>query len=291
MLLVGALSLPCVFAQDAPALSDTTYWKKAFRANLTVNQATFSDNWKAGGINSIAIGTLLAGRADYLKNKISFNNEAEFQYGVLNTREQGARKTADRIFADSKLGYRLSDKWNMFASMNFITQFAPGFRYERDADNNEVGIRISSFLSPGFLTFATGFEYKPVDYFFLRLSPFSPRMTFVTDRELFLNEPRNYGVEVGRTVRYEWLAFQAAADFDKNLTDNINLKMRYLMFVNYEEFAFDTIDHRFDLILTAKIAKYFSTNLNLIMLYDKDQDDKVQIGQALSIGFLYTFSK
>ncbi|MEM1136980.1 MAG: hypothetical protein AAGI07_14175, partial [Bacteroidota bacterium] len=85
----------------------------------------------------------------------------------------------------------------------------------------------------------------------------------------------------------EWLAFQLLADFNKDVAENINLKFRYLLFANYEDFRSRTIDHRLDAIVTASINKYINTSLTVNMLYDFDQDDQVQLAQALAIGFQY----
>src|ERR1044071_7762321 len=46
-------------------------WKKAFKAGLNLNQAAFSGNWKAGGINSFGFNALLNYRAGYKKDKNS----------------------------------------------------------------------------------------------------------------------------------------------------------------------------------------------------------------------------
>ena len=52
--------------------SDTSYWVKEFSGGLNFNQAAFSSNWKSGGVNSVALGTILAGKANYANVMISF---------------------------------------------------------------------------------------------------------------------------------------------------------------------------------------------------------------------------
>jgi hypothetical protein len=146
---------------------------------------------------------------------------------------------------------------------------------------------ISKFANPAFLTTALGMGYKPNNEFSLRLAPISPRFTFVTDRELYLNVPNNYGVPIGQTVRTEWLAFSLQADWDKKLSENITLKARYQMFANYETLAFDAIDHRFDLMLAAKVSNAISVTLTALAVYDLDQDEKIQFSQALGIGLVF----
>ncbi len=261
---------------------DTTYWTTKYSFSVNLNQAAFSDNWTGGGVSSIAIGTAFNLKPSYRKGKISWNNEFDFIYGAIRNKGQSARKSADRILLDSKVGYDLGDKLNLFFSANFLTQFAPGYNFET-MQNEEVRTIISKFMNPGFLTYGFGLEYVPTSYLKIRVSPISPRHTFVTDTTLHNNIPKNYGVEIGKTVRNEMGGFQVWTDFDKDVMGNLNLKTRYFMFGNYET---GKLDHRVDFILTAKVNKYINVNLTAIMLSDKDQTDKVQFSQVLGIGFL-----
>ena len=63
----------------------------------------------------------------------------------------------------------------------------------------------------------------------------------------------------------------------------------HVLYANYDTFNGQEIDHRLDAILSAKIAKYFDVKLSGILVYDYDQDDEVQLSQALGLGFVYTF--
>ena len=273
-----------VFGQE----KDTTYWRNAFKTSLAFNQASFSDNWTGGGVNSIGLNGILNFRANYLKGKNSWDNEIDMLYGFINNDGTGYRKNNDRIYLDTKYGRRLSEHWNMFAALNILTQFASGFQYEDDAQGVEVAKQVSEFMAPGFITSSWGFEYVPKPFFKLRLAPFAPRLTVVSNKELYQNIPNNYGVAIGETTRWEWLAFQLLADFDKDLSENLNLKFRYMMYANYETLEFDKIDHRLDAVISAKVAKYFEVSLSAIMLYDFDQDGSLQLSQALGIGLTYS---
>jgi len=269
----------------------TSNWKKAFKAGLNINQASFSDNWKAGGVNSIGLNTFLNYKANYKKEKTSWDNELDFSYGFVNNQGQGFRKTLDRIFLDTKYGTSLNSKWDMFFSANLLSQFTKGYKYEKDAAGVEQSTLISDFVAPAFITVAYGFEYHPVSYFKVRLAPFAPRVTLVNDGQRFVT-PTNlkpFGVDPTKTARYEWLAFQMLAEFNKDIAENINLKWRYIAFANYETLEAKKIDHRFDLNLTAKVNKFVNVNIGGILIYDYDQDTKVQLSQAFSLGVLYTF--
>lgn len=285
-LVVTVFSCNVLVAQEAEAPAaekDTTFWQSEFSAGLNFNQAGFSSNWKAGGVNSVAFGSLVAGKTAYRKEKFSWDNELELLFGIVRNEGEQIRKSNDRIFLDSKLGYQLSERWSAYFSANYLTQFAEGYAFNNDGTKS----LISKFMAPGFLTSSLGLEYKPNETFFVRIGPLSPRITFVTDSEIINNVPSNYGVLPGETVRLEWLAMNVFASLDKDLSENFNLKTRYAFFANYETLSFDTIDHRLDLTLTAKITDIINVTFTGIALYDLDQDPGVQVSQALALGILY----
>jgi hypothetical protein len=171
-----------------------------------------------------------------------------------------------------------------------LSQFAKGFKYETGPSGLETETLISDFFAPGFITLALGFEYHPVTYFKVRISPLAPRVTIVNDVERFVtaDNPTPYGVTPPDQARYEWLGAQILAEFDKDLMKNLNLKFRYMLYVNYQEFTGERIDHRLDISLTAKVNQFINVNVNGILLYDYDQDLGLQASEALSLGFLYT---
>jgi hypothetical protein len=292
-----ALSLFCFLlpriSQAQFVKPDTlSHWKKKLVFNFNINQAAFSSNWKAGGINSIGLNGVFNYRANYAKDRHSWDNTIDLIYGFVNNEGQGFRKTLDRIFLDTKYGYKLNDKWGLYTSLNFLSQFAKGYKYEKDANGVEQAILISDFLAPGYLTSSWGVEYKPVDYFFVRLSPFSPRITIVQEPERFIpavDPEKPYGVTPPDETRTEWLAFQLLAEFNKDIATNLNLKWRYLMFANYETLELRTIDHRLELMLNAKVNRFITVGLGGILLYDYDQDAGAQISQVFNLGFAFSY--
>lgn len=289
---VSSLSIPPTAHAQVVKPDTLSNWRKKLVFNLNINQAAFSSNWKAGGVNSIGINGLFNYTANYSKNRDSWDNQIDMAYGFVNNSGQGYRKTIDRFYLDTKYGYKLSDDWGLFASLNFATQFAKGYRYDKDANGVEQATTISDLLAPAFVTFAVGAEYHPVDYFKVRISPLAPRLTIVNDPERFIpsvDPVAPYGVEPPDETRFEWLAFQLTAEFDKDIAQNLNLKWRYLMFANYETFAAKTIDHRLDIMFNAKVNRFITVGLGGILLYDFDQDSGAQISQVFNLGFAYSF--
>lgn len=268
---------------------DTTYWSFSNKFGVNFNFSDFSDNWTGGGTDAISLSTFLNSRAKYQKDKLSFTSSLELLYGQQRQDNDIVpfRKTQDKIFFNNKLGYDINDTWDMNFNLQFLTQFDEGFRFPKNEDE-EIEL-ISDFLSPAFLTASLGFSYNPEDYFTLNISPFAPRVTFVTDTSIYNSVPGNYGVEIGEKVRYEWYAFQLIADFDRNISETLNIKARYQLFANYEELTFEKVDHRLDMSITSKVTKFISVNLTTIAIYDFDQIDEVQFSTNLGLGVLFTF--
>jgi len=267
--------------------TDTLAWKRKFNFAFNLNQASFSSNWKAGGVSSVGFNSVLNYQANYKEGRRSWDSDLDLAFGFVNNSGQGYRKTLDRMFFDTKYGYDINKNWAIFSSLTFLSQFSKGYSY----DDDNVSYLISDFLAPGFLTSAWGVEYHPVPYFRLRIAPFAPRLTIVRDSYRFTKtvDPRPYGVDSTETVRMEWLAFQAMAEFDKEVMPNVNLRWRYVMFANYQTFEPKTIDHRLDLDIIARVNKYINVGIGGILLYDYDQDSGAQVSQFLSLGFLFSF--
>jgi hypothetical protein len=286
-------------AQTAPAVVPTTVsataveeprWRKSAKTGLGLNESLLSSNWRGGGVSTIGFNASANLRANRKSGAHSFDNEVDFLFAFSQTKGLGYRKGQDRLYLDTKYGWNMSTKWDMFVSLNLLSQFAPGFKYDTDAAGQDRARLVSDTFAPAFITAAYGFEYHPAPYFHLRLAPFAPRLTVVNRADRFVATLGDtpYGVNLGHSTRFEVLAAQILAELDKNISSNVNLKARYLLFTSYEELAPRKIDHRLDLGLTAKVGKYVNVSLNAIALYDYDQDSEVQFSQGLTIGVAYS---
>ncbi|NBV12471.1 MAG: DUF3078 domain-containing protein [Sphingobacteriia bacterium] len=260
-------------------------WNHSLQAGFNINQSTFSDNWKGGGTNSVALGAVFTDKINYASDKSEYVSDIQLGYGSVQNKGQSIRKTTDRIFIDQKYGYKVHHDFYVFGSLNFQSQFDAGFKYELSKDGIESSALISKFFAPAYFTQSIGLEYKRGQWLSTRAGFGTLRQTFVLDTTLYRNVPSNYGVKAGKKTRFE-MAMLLVVDVDRNIMKNLNLKSRYSLFYNYE--TPKTADSRLDLILTAKVNKYVNVNLSGTVLYDKDMDTSVQYTQALSLGFMYT---
>lgn len=166
-------------------------WKKGLLYNLTFSQASLS-NWSAGGDNfSLAVGSVLNLYANYKKDKNSWDNSFDFNFGYVNSTSLGSRKNDDRFDFLSKYGHSLNGKLNMAALINLRSQFFKGYTYESTGRS-----LASNLFAPGYFLQSVGFDYKPSSAFSMFFSPLTARWVFVFDRALYTKGV--YGVEPGK---------------------------------------------------------------------------------------------
>ncbi len=270
---------------SAAVRPDSTYWTHKFQTGVNLNQGSFSRNWTGGGVNSVALGLLLNGNLSYRRNRISWTTTLQLQYGIVKNEAQTVRKSTDRIFFDAKGGYRISRQWQWFASLNLLSQFAPGYNYTTLPSGDERRSLISNLFAPAYITESIGLTFEPSDKFDLRLGLLTLRETIVRDTNVRAAVPQNYGVPLNRISRTE-LAFQMVANYDHDFAKNMNMRLRYQFFANYRNPLVTA--HRIDATLTAKINELVNANLSGVFLYDQDQDVHIQYSQALALGLLLT---
>lgn len=293
----GTLTYSPVTINPITINEKVNYWKTTTGIGIDINQGAFSKNWKAGGVNSFAVGGMLNYRAAYSKESYSFTSELRLEYGKIKNKDQLQKKTKDRIFWDNKGGLQLSKSWYFFGSVTLETQFDRGYAYFREEGEERESL-ISKFMSPGYLTESIGFEYKPVPYFSTRIGTGTAKQTFMLDTAVI--NPRFNGGNFGlrqrqgerppQTFRNE-LAFQVTSELrDKQILTNVFLYARYNMFIPYDR-KLEHIDHRLDITLRSKINKYMNVTINGVAIFDKDADREIQASQNLSLGFGFTFPR
>lgn len=285
---------------------EVNYWKHWTKFGINANQASFSDNWSAGGVNSLALGALAWHKSELNRGDFQFVTEVDLKYGKIKNKDQLAKKNNDRIFWDNKLSYKLSKSWGLFFSLTFESQFDIGYTYGKDADGNErVSEYWTSFMGPGYFTESFGLEYKPDATFSLRLGTGTARQTLVLDNRVkpltveqyaarypdntpITKDQVKFGLNPGETFKND-LAFQITANLDRNLSEKLNLKARYNLFADYKEVT--DPDHRLDATLTAKVTNLVNVSLSGIVLYNPDESKKVQYSQALALGLTYALPR
>jgi len=176
-------------------------WKTGGQFDLNLAQGSQS-NWAAGGDDfSFSLNSYFGLYAFYKKDKYSWNNTLDINYGLVNTTSLGTRKNDDRINMLTKAGYEIAPKLSLSVLFNFRSQFSKGYSYNKDGTKD----LLSNFLAPAYILLSLGLDYKPVHGLSIFVSPITSRWTIVRDNSL--SAKGAYGVVPGEKSKNEIGAF------------------------------------------------------------------------------------
>ena len=287
------------------------YWTESLKTNIKFGQTSLT-NWAAGGDNTVTLQAFVDGNANYKKDDLFWNNRLQLDYGfVYASSKPILQKSDDRIYLESKFGYKNESMKNFSLSVNydFKSQFNTGYDYltpsvpdsYKDAEGNLPGLNDlahkdqidlwkgarkikSGFLAPAYTNLAVGIDLKPSKWLSLNVAPLTGGVVIVRNEVL----RKNYGMHLRkewegvaeglpgdgseyRSARFEFGA-QVKADIVVNVNDNFKYTSQLVLFSNYIENP-ENIRVNWDNRFDWKIAKYFSLTLTTNMIYD----DKVLI--------------
>ncbi len=282
--------------QDSSATQQRdTSWKKGGFVNVNFSQVSLNQ-WAQGGENSLSMASALSLFANYAKEKTIWDNQLDLAYALLKSGSTPVRKNDDRIDFTSKYGRLMKGKWYYSALLNFKSQFTKGYKYP---DDSTV---VSKFLAPGYVTIALGFNYKPVDYFELFISPATGKFTIVTDQTLA--DAGAYGVDpakldangipqkgTGENVESELGAY-LNLKFKKEIMQNVTLYTKLELFDNYTDKNKDNqtnIDVNWETGLTMKVNKLITATVATQLIYDQDIIKRTQFKEVIGVGLAYKF--
>jgi len=265
--------------------------------SLNMSQNSFT-NWASGGQNSVALNGLISLTANFKKDKSAWDNALTIGYGKMNQKgnELGWVKTDDRIDLQSKYGRQASEKWFYSGLMSFRTQLDEGYNYP-DTEN-----KISDLLSPAYLLFSIGMDYKPNENFTAFLSPVTSKNTIVNDD--YLSSIGAFGVDPGKKFRPELGAYANLAFKKDEIVKNVNFLTKLDLFSNYLHNP-QNIDISWENLIVLKVNEFISATINTLLLYDDDVLIKVDEGsegepvmgkraqfkEVIGVGLTYKFLK
>lgn len=257
-------------------------WYFVGQNNLVFNQSSFM-NWNAGGNNNIGVIGKINYNLSYKKNKHFLENIIQMGYGFVTTDGQPTKKTDDYLNLTTNYGYDIGKNYYLSSGVQFVSQFGPGYNYSATPDP-KYDDRISKFMAPGYLNLGVGISYNPNENLQIIFRPINGRFTFVLDPQL--QKAGKYGLlEDGQSVRTE-LGIRLNFIYRLNIYKDIYLDNQLNLFSNYLEHT-ERVNVLYNASLNFKFNKYITTVVNLDMLYDHYQIQKLQTKQTLGIGLIY----
>ncbi|HEY0731408.1 MAG TPA: DUF3078 domain-containing protein [Chitinophagaceae bacterium] len=236
--------------------------------SVNVGQGSLS-NWAAGGDDfSLSIATSLNLFAFHKKNRNSWDNTLDVNFGYINTTSLGGRKNDDRFDLLSKYGYSLGPKLNLTTLFNFRSQLLKGYKYQEVEKDITVRNFASAFLAPAYVVTSQGLDYKPTKELSVFVSPITSRWVIVNDDTL--SARGEYGVVPGETSINQLGAF-ATIHYQKSFNKYVSYKGRIDIFSNYKRNP-QNADLYMTNTLSARVAKIIAFSWNVDMIYDDDAE-------------------
>ncbi len=205
------------------------YWDESLKTNIKFGQTSLT-NWAAGGDNTVTLAAFIDGNANYKKGDLFWNNRLQLDYGFIYASSKPIlQKSDDRIYFESKFGYK-NENWKKFffsANYDFKSQFTTGYDYptpktpegveklEHLDRKDQISLwkdarKIKSgFLSPAYTNLALGIDLKPFNWLSLNIAPVTGGFVIVQDVTL----RKNYGMEL--KTELEDMTAEAKAKYDE----------------------------------------------------------------------------
>ena len=267
-------------------------WTLIGNGSVGFTQTSLS-NWSKGGESAMSLLIISKYDANYSKDKVKWENSAEFRYGVSQSKSRGLEKNDDKIEFQSRFGYSAFKKWFYSGETNFRTQIANGYNFPDKVHP------ISASMAPGYLTMSLGLDYKPNKDFSLFLSPFTSKTTYVRDTVLIT--PSKFGLEPGKKKLWE-PGIIIKANWYQKLDENITYDTKGEFFNNYR-YTFQKFAFEWEQVVVMRVNRFINARVITNVLYDYNtkfpifdgagtvigQKPKWQFKELFTIGLTYKF--
>ena len=260
-------------------------WRQGASVSLQITQNYATNNWYQGAVNAF---TMLGGAkayANYKKENISWENNAEWRVGVSTVSGDTLHKmktTDDRLQVYSKFGYQVHKQWYVSMFADFKTNLFPNFQ----TNSNKMN---ATFMTPIRYNMGIGVDCKILKGLSINFSPATYKMVYALNIDPAKVNVTDFGIaenehivnEIGSSLRVEWKW--------KPLTE-IKVETKFYFFTNYKQ-----VETELEIDVDFFINKYMSAKIMLHPRYDgtvedtSDKKSKLQFKEVISVGFAHTF--
>ena len=266
-------------------------WKFEGLADIKFNQGYISPSWAEGGENSLSALSILKYSADYTYGKKrDLDTDVEYRLGYLKAGDNDLQKNDDKFEINAKFGKSAFGKWYYSGLLNFKTQFLKGYD-----NSNDTSISVSEFLSPAYMVFSLGLDFKPSSKLTILISPLTSKFTIVADTVNY--DQTRFGVGENEMIRKEIGAYVKAISKIK-FREIITLENKVNFFTNYSKNP-QNIDVDWETNLGVNLTEYIKMSINAHFIYDDDvafidkngneRGARAQFKELFGIGFTYSF--
>lgn len=240
----------------------------------------YVNNWHKGGTPNSTLLSVLTYKKNYNKNDIlTWDNSINAEIGFYNTSEdtiRAFRVNNDEFEIISRLGYATGIKKLYYSlSGDFRTSL---FTSYDGINSNDVA---SAFLSPSYLTFGLGADYRHNSKTFLQVAPFAYRLIFIIDDRV---DPLSEGIKDGKVANL--FGYMTHGELYWKFSREINFNAKAQLFCAYPH---DYIEAEIEFVGNFIINRFLSSRISFKLRTDNKTTIETGIQEQLSLGFNYEF--
>ncbi len=241
---------------------------------------TYLSNWAKGGESSVNLSSDLRFKAIYKNKKHEWESSGIHKIGILTSGETGRRLSDDIVELSSKYGHKAANNWYY----SFLTTFKTQLFYGYDRNDEKKENPLSGFMSPAYMQFIVGMDYKREGLSIL-LSPLTSIVTVVTDTAK-IDQTR---FKIDKNKKSNGInGFSVTTNWKWSITREITYNTRMEVFYQYQS---KDGQKRFDWenILDLRVNRFLSTRVLVQLRYFDNESAKFQVKENINIAFKYTF--
>lgn len=265
---------PQVIAQTDSLL--VSKWSKSVILGFNISQIAFQ-NWTQGGENSISWTGIGLFDLLYTTDSWKLKNNLKLAYGRTKLGTSNYKTNDNELYFETVLLYDIGWPLNPFISNTVRTVLGNGYDYSKTPV-----VQTSKFFDPGFVTQSLGFKYSKDKAFSSRLGV-AIQETFADQfARLYVDDPKT----TNKIEKYKIdNGIESVTEGSYELLENMLFTSKLRLFSRFN--SLDVWDIRWDNTISAQINKYFTTNINVLLIYEKQQSPKTQLKEALQFGITY----
>jgi|TARA_B110000914_G_C15518760_1_gene475456 hypothetical protein len=281
-LIIILISSINIYSQEI--VEKDSLWTKRGDISVLLNQTGFSD-WVGGGTNNFSATIKFDYEWEYRNKGWDWLSNVESAFGLAKYKNAPfARKIDDRILIQSIVGKEFTRNLSFSAFFNFTSQIGNGYKYKKDADNNEIRELTTRVFSPAYFQIGSGFLWKKDEKLWVNYSPIATRLILVSKKFTngLLEKESYFGVSQNKSSRYE-LGANLTFHSEGRLLENVNYKQDLKLFSNYIE---DTSNIDLDYLaqIEINVNSLLSTQLIFQLIYDDNAVSRLQVREVFGVG-------
>ncbi len=249
-------------------------WKTSLTSSFNITEAFYNNQWQKEDVSNITWNIQINGEASkglskalFLKNRLSLLYGQTFVQDATTGNWQKPVKSQDKIEEESILSLRKGWPVDPYVSLYFLSQFFD----EPD----------TMYINPMTFQESFGFEREIIKD---ESNTLSSRFGLALKQSI----NRKDSVPASKEGGMEWIT-HGKFKISKASVYEMNLRVFKALMSNQPDSVttWKAPDVSFENLLTVSVSKYINMNAYLLLFYDKDQIDAVQLKQTMSIGVTF----